>query len=100
VKTSTPKPGQRYEQAGRTWVVVAVFRSLVDGRQRVHLKSPQQPDRRILVATLAFAYRPVRCSKVTSAATSRKDATSLTRSGKATTLSKSKCCIHPRKDKT
>jgi hypothetical protein len=89
VKTSTPKPGQRYEQAGRIWAVVAVFRSLVDGRQRVHLKSPQQPDRRILVATLTFAYRPVRCSKVTSAATSRKDATSLTRMSDQRSVQKS-----------
>jgi hypothetical protein len=78
VKTSDPRPGQKYQQAGRIWTVAGVFVSLVDGRTRVSLKSPQQPDRCVLVATLGFAYYPVRERFVTSAATKRKHATSLT----------------------
>ena len=78
MKTGDPQPGQKYEQAGRIWTVVGVFRSLVDGRTRAHLESPQRPDRRILVATLAFAYYPVRRQSVTLRAVTTKTATSLT----------------------
>lgn len=78
MKTSTPQPGQKHQQAGRIWTVAGVFRSLVDGRTRVHLKSPQQPDRRVLVATLAYAYRPVHEQFVMVRAVATKAATSLT----------------------
>lgn len=73
-----PRPGDKYEQAGRIWTVEAVFVSLVDGRQRVILNSPQQPRRCVLMATLAFAYRPVRCRFVTTRAVRTKRGTSLT----------------------
>jgi len=55
-----------------------VFVSLVDSRTRVSLKSPQQPDRCVLVATLGFAYYSVSKPFVTLRAVTTKAATSLT----------------------